>query len=276
MSVRIHHLNCGTMCPFSRRLMSGDGGWLESASMCCHCLLIETGQGLVLVDTGLGSGDIADPARLGGVFNRVVRPRLSYEETAVAQVRALGFDPGDVRHIVVTHLDVDHAGGMSDFPQARVHVFEPEHEAAMAPTWRERMRYIPAHWDHDPDWVRHRVEGDNWFGFEAVRLIPGAAPDIALIPLPGHTRGHCGVAVASGERWLIHCGDAYFHHAEMQTPPSCPAGLRIFQNLVQVDGRKRLANQQRLRQLQAEHSDTVDLFCAHDPSELQRMQAANG
>jgi glyoxylase-like metal-dependent hydrolase (beta-lactamase superfamily II) len=189
MSIRVHHLNCGTMCPYSRRLMAGQGGWLETAELCCHCLLIETAQGLVLVDSGLGTDDIARPARLGRAFVAGIRPRLLEHETAIAQVRALGFAAADVRHIVVTHLDLDHAGGLADFPQAQVHVFDAELEAALAPDLRERMRYQSAQWAHGPQWVRHRVEGEHWHGFEAIRAIPGLDPDLLLVPLTGHTRG---------------------------------------------------------------------------------------
>ncbi|MGQ0621846.1 MAG: MBL fold metallo-hydrolase [Panacagrimonas sp.] len=272
--MQIHHLNCGTMCPYGRRLMSGQGGLLgslfEEAEMCCHCLLIETAQGLVLVDTGLGTDDVRDPRPLGRVFRGLVRPQLRHEETALAQIRALGFKAEDVRHIVVTHLDLDHAGGLPDFPRAKVHVFAPEVDAALAPHLRERPRYVAQHWAHGPDWVRHGVEGENWFGFESIRAIPGLDPDVLLIPLLGHTRGHCGVAVRQPERWLIHCGDAYFFHGEVETPAHCPIGLMAFQSLVQINGKQRLNNQRRLRELKASHGDEVDVFCAHDPVELER------
>lgn len=77
MAIRIHHLNCATMCPFSARLMAGEGGWREPARLVAHVLLIETDQGLVLVDTGLGTADVGKPARTGAAFRHVVRP--SYE-----------------------------------------------------------------------------------------------------------------------------------------------------------------------------------------------------
>ena len=268
MSIRIHHLNCGTMCPYGRRLMAGEGKLFETAQLCCHCLLIETAQGLVLVDSGMGSQDVRDPHRLGRAFLGVVRPQLREEETALAQVRRLGFSPQDVRHIVVTHLDLDHAGGLADFPGAQVHVFEAEIEAAMAPSLRERLRYVSAQWAHGPDWVRHRLEGETWFGFEAIRAIPGLDPEVLLVPLAGHTRGHCGVAVRSGERWMIHCGDAYFFGGEIDSPAHCPIGLMAFQSLMQVNGSQRLHNQRRLRELKAQHHGEIDLFCAHDPREL--------
>lgn len=270
MSLRIHHLNCGTMCPHGKRLMAGEGGLFDTAEMCCHCLLIETEQGLVLVDTGLGTDDVRNPSRLGQIFLTGIRPQLREEETALARVQALGFRREDVRHIVVTHLDLDHAGGLPDFPQAQVHVFHAELEAAMAPSLREKMRYLPAQWAHGPNWQAHRTEGEQWLGFDAVRAIPGLDPDVLLVPLTGHTRGHCGVAVRTGERWMIHCGDAYFFRGEVETPASCPIGLMAFQSLIQINGKQRLHNQRRLRELKAQRGGEVDLFCAHDPVELAR------
>ena len=63
--MRIHHLNTGTMCPIGRRLVNGTGSIFQRARMVCHCLLVETDDGLALVDTGIGLDDIADPPRLG-------------------------------------------------------------------------------------------------------------------------------------------------------------------------------------------------------------------
>ena len=95
--MKIHHLNTGTMCPMGRRLVNGTGGLFQRARMVCHCLLIETGDGLALVDTGIGLGDIATPDRLGRRWLRQTAPKLDPAETAVQQVRALGYSPNDVR-----------------------------------------------------------------------------------------------------------------------------------------------------------------------------------
>jgi glyoxylase-like metal-dependent hydrolase (beta-lactamase superfamily II) len=88
----------------------------------CHVLLLETGNGLVLVDSGLGLADAADPRRRFGSARHFVRPVFAEAETAIHTVRALGFDPRDVRHVVLTHFDADHAGGLTDFPWAAVHL----------------------------------------------------------------------------------------------------------------------------------------------------------
>ena len=100
------------------------------AKVVCHCLLLETDQGLVLVDTGLGIQDyLHSKARLGNLVSRLGRIENKLELTAIAQIQRLGFSPQDVRHILVSHLDFDHAGGISDFPHATVHVLSSEYNA---------------------------------------------------------------------------------------------------------------------------------------------------
>jgi len=270
--MRVHHINCGTMCPASARLVLGEGGLFARARMVCHCLLIESDDGLVLVDTGLGERDVADPSRLGRRFLVRSAPRLDPAETAVAHVERLGFTRTDVRHIVPTHLDLDHVGGLADFPAATVHVFGDELAAARAPTGPSKtFGYRPVQWSHGPRWAPYAVAGERWFGFDAVRVIPGLGTDVLLVPLVGHSAGHCGVAVRTGDRWLLHAGDAYFHHREIDPlAPRTPLGLRWFQRRRSTDDAARVANQARLRQLVAEHAGEVSVFSAHCATELDR------
>lgn len=100
---------------------------------------------LVLIDTGFGLRDVADPrARLSRFFLTLLSPDFREEFTALRQIAAFGYDPRDVRHIVLTHLDFDHAGGLDDFPHARVHMLSKEREVAEAQrTLLDRMRYRP-------------------------------------------------------------------------------------------------------------------------------------
>lgn len=235
--------------------------------MVCHLLLVETTRGLVLVDSGLGTRDVQAPDdRLPTRWQWLARPLLAMHETAVWQVEQLGFRAADVTDIVLSHLDLDHAGGIADFPAARIHVSAAELETARNST---ATRYKPAMWAHGPRWAPHRIGAERFFGLPSVRVLSGIEPEIRLVALPGHSVGHCGVAVRTARGWLLHAGDAYFSRSEVHEPRrSCPVALEVFQASLQVDGKVRMGTQDALRALARERADEIRIFSAHDPSEL--------
>ena len=273
---RFHHLSCATMCP---PLVGGE-------PLSCHVVLIEPadpGAGLILIDAGLGTADVADRGRaLPRRFRWLVRPRLDPAETALAQIQARGLDPHDVRHVVFTHLDLDHAGGLSDFPWATAHVHARELDAARRRAGRaDRARYLDRHIAGHSRWQTYGDdgEGDQWKGLGAIRPLVGlagaadqASGELALVPLAGHTAGHAGVAMRRADRgWLLSCGDAYFHRGEIHGDQGpAPLLMRAYERILDADTRMRRANQALLSRLAAEHDD-VQLFCAHDATELAAL-----
>jgi glyoxylase-like metal-dependent hydrolase (beta-lactamase superfamily II) len=267
---RVHHLNCASIQGIS----------LLGQHLVCHVLLLETTDaGLVLVDTGLGTADYADmSSRLGWEFAKVYgRPSLDPSLAAVEQIRGLGFEAGDVRHIVQTHLDLDHVGGLSDFPDALVHVHATELDAARRRHGlRGKKRYRPKMWAHDPKWRSYSHGGAGWMGFDAVRGLEELGDDILLVPLFGHTHGHCGIAVNTSNGWLLHAGDAYFDAREIKLPQrQCALEVALFQMMVTTERANRRHNQDRLRSLHADHPE-VDIFCAHNPFEYLDLVERNG
>lgn len=128
---------------------------------------------------------------------------------------------------------------------------------------------------HGPHWNLYLAGGGEWFGFGGVRQVEGISADVFLVPLYGHSRGHCGVAVKEGDRYLFHAGDAYFDHREIALDgPKPPAGIKLYQRLYQSDPRLRQRNQERLRTLQRHHGGSVDIICSHDPAYLEMTGTA--
>ncbi len=193
----IHYLNCFTS--HARVPTSWHTGTL--------CLLIETNRGLVLVDTGLGQDDYIHQTGILRLFQIVTIVPLDPDETAFHQISRLGYAPADVRHIVLTHMHFDHCGGLPDFPHAKVHVHRREYQAftGYRRHWIE-LAYVHRHIAHQPELALYEHTGDTWFDLPAIRL--PFETQMFLVPLFGHTRGHCGVAVRTASGWLFHVGDA--------------------------------------------------------------------
>jgi glyoxylase-like metal-dependent hydrolase (beta-lactamase superfamily II) len=277
----VHHLNCISTCPLGGRLMDGRTRSLaERGLLTCHCLLVETSAGLVLVDTGFGLRDVADPrSRISRFFLGLVSPDFREEMTAIRQIQRLGFDLRDVTHIVLSHLDFDHAGGLDDFPHATVHMLQVERDYAFEQkTWMDRQRFRPQQWSTSGNWrVYQASAGEAWNGFSRVQQLDGLPPELLVVPLRGHTFGHAGIAVnTTGEQWLFNAADAYFYHAEMHAKPHCTPGLRMYQWMLEKDRTARFDNQRRLREL-ALREFAVTVFCSHDVTEFERLakRAAN-
>lgn len=272
---RVHHVNTTTMCPFGGSLiMGGDGTRFARATMVCHCLVVETKAGLVLVDTGLYATTDFETLRIGVIEQAALAAPLSREELALSQVKALGFSPKDVRNVIPTHLDLDHAGGLADFPHAAVHVMEKEHAAAIARArFFEKRRYIPRHFE-GVRFIRHEVDGETWKGFDCVRPLPETGDEVLLVPLYGHSRGHAGVAVKNDDgTWIVHCGDAYFSKQEIAEGVDAPPALEFFQRNVAIDDKMRRKNRDRVRTLVKDHAD-VRVFSAHSLAELEDFRTA--
>lgn len=248
--MRVHHLNCGTLhVP-------------PNPAASCHCLLLEQAGQLVLIDTGIGLADIAHPLeRIGQPAIEAAGFQFHEHLTAARQIERLGLRVSDVTDIVLTHADPDHAGGLADFPHASVHVSAEEHERLGS----GHGRYSAAQFAHHPRWVAHPPSTRMWCGTEARPLPVLAGTEAFLVPLFGHTSGHCGVAVPDGDRWLLHVGDAYYLRVELETddhPVSALATMRADDDVA------RRASLEVLRRLAREHSFEIAMFGYHDFTEF--------
>ena len=158
-----------------------------------NAFLVQSGGRTVLVDTGAGNKAAALAPTLGRLHGSM----------AEAGVR-----PGDVGAVLMTHLHIDHWGGLTGddgaaaFPKAELVL-----PAAEAGHWLDAARMAAA-----PDDAKPRFAGaqaavapyrDRMRTFEGTDPVLGLTP----VPLPGHTPGHTGYLLGDGVARLLIWGD---------------------------------------------------------------------
>ncbi|SDI30353.1 MBL fold metallo-hydrolase [Chryseobacterium jejuense] len=251
---RIHHLNCVRIAiPMNDDVIG-------------HCLLIEEDDNLLLIDTGVGIKDVEHPnERIGNELIELAGFQFDMEVTAFHQIRKLGLNPTHVKDCILSHLDADHTGGLADFPDATVHVSAEE----LINFYSDNPRYIESHLDHNPSIKEYGIADEQWFGFEARKVNTSLKTPIYLIPLFGHTLGHCGIALEWEEKWFFYIGDAYYLRAELEDKQN-PAG-----QLAEAradDNTKRLESMEKIKTLMQEHPE-VEVFGYHDREEFTKYSA---
>jgi len=181
--------------------------------------------------------------------------------TALHQIKALGLDPKNLKHIICSHLDPDHIGGLADFPWATVHVSHEEYTTFAS----GHERYLPQQLAHQPKLQLYASNDASWFGLPARKLTLEFETEIYLIPLFGHTLGHCGVALKVNDKWIFYTGDAYYLRAELldkNHPVDQLATMRA------VDNTMRLKSLETVRQLLEKYGAEMEYYGYHDPTEF--------
>jgi glyoxylase-like metal-dependent hydrolase (beta-lactamase superfamily II) len=186
-------------------------------------LVVNTGDRLVLIDTGTG-GQIAPSA--GALRDNLV---------------AAGLDPNAVDRIVISHFHPDHINGIKDkdnnliFPNAEIMVPEPEWAF-----WMDDANLNAAAGDLKETFLnQRRIFSD--IAKNVTQFEPGkeVAPGIETLPAPGHTPGHTVFAIHSGDQSLLVLSDTAQHPAVFARHPDWQAAF-------DVDGAAAVATRKRI------------------------------
>jgi glyoxylase-like metal-dependent hydrolase (beta-lactamase superfamily II) len=178
-------------------------GWLPT-----YAWVIEHRDGVMVVDTGQGVHLLESGKSLHPYVRWEVAFRIEPEEEIGPQLRTLGIADRDVKTVVLTHLHMDHDGGLKHFPQSEILVARGEIEAARG--WGGRLRgYLPDRW---PSWFDPRpldLPAEPCGPFAASRRLT-AAGDIVAVATPGHTADHISVLVRDDDLTYLLAGDASY------------------------------------------------------------------
>ncbi|HEX2086849.1 MAG TPA: MBL fold metallo-hydrolase [Solirubrobacteraceae bacterium] len=172
----------------------------ESFEFPALAYVIEHPEGLIAVDAGLAV-PVPRPRGLRGFPPAAA---TTAAEEIGPQMRARGLDPGDVRLVVLTHLDWDHTGGLRHFPNAEVLVHRPEH--TFAQTRVGRIRYQPSLWPRGFAPTVYDLDPEPYGPFPASRRVTRSG-DVRIVPLAGHSPGQVGVVYEAAGRTLLFVAD---------------------------------------------------------------------
>jgi N-acyl homoserine lactone hydrolase len=175
-------------------------------------LVRHPGAGLLLVDTGLHPSVAVRPrANMGRVASAMFKGlEMTPEQAVTAQLRARDIQPADVKAVVMTHLHVDHASAMSEFPDATF-LFSSA-EWAAATDQGQRHGYVRRQFDHAFDYRTLDFDGTDTGSFSGFGRTFDLFGDgsVRVAFTPGHTLGHMSVILRLREREVLLAGDAIF------------------------------------------------------------------
>jgi glyoxylase-like metal-dependent hydrolase (beta-lactamase superfamily II) len=195
-----------------RRLaVFADPNWTEWLPT--YAFAIEHAEGVLVVDTGQGAHLLDSGRSLHPYVRWEVAFRIEREQEIGPQLRALGILPCDVKKVVLTHLHMDHDGGLAHFPNSEILVAPGELRIARG--WAGRLRaYLPQRWPNWFDPVPLDLAGERFGPFAQSRRLT-AAGDIIAVATPGHTADHVSVVVQDGDTTVFLAGDASYDEALM-------------------------------------------------------------
>jgi 4-pyridoxolactonase len=238
--VKISFLDNGSIVIDHAQLMWNIGGGTP-VRIPSYGLLIEHDDGLFVFDTGF------DLEHTNAVLPFEL-PEQTPEQTIPAQLRACGFEPGDVTTLVNSHLHFDHVGGNKHLPDAPVVVHERELEQARNFQPFERFGYSDRSWDYEGATFR-TISGDTEL-----------ARGLWLFETPGHTIGHYSLLVTPDSgRPMVFAFDVVY------TAEALEKGVQPGFHYDPVAG---VASIERVKQVAAENE--AEIFFSHD------MDAWNG
>jgi len=170
--------------------------------------VIDCSEGVIVVDTGQGAHLLESGKSLHPYVRWEVAFRIEPEQEIGPQLRALGVGPRDVKRVVLTHLHMDHDGGLAHFPNSEILVASGELKIASGLAGRMRG-YLPHRWPSWFDPAPLQLEPSPFGPFAQSRRLTEAG-DVVAVATPGHTADHLSIVADDGDTAYFLAGDTSY------------------------------------------------------------------
>lgn len=201
--MKLYFFECGVL-KSQKQYFTAGRGLLEPFDVPVPFFLIEHPNGFVLYDTGNALEVAIDKNKHWGDIVAAYDPVMSEDQWVVNQIKKVGVEPEDIKYVILSHLHLDHAGGVGQFPNAKYIVQREELYYAYVPDYFMKGAYIRADFDKDVDWFILEGWRDNKFDLFG-------DGKIVIYFTPGHTPGHQSVLVnLEKEGPMLLTGDACY------------------------------------------------------------------
>lgn len=151
-------------------------------------ILIDHPKGKVLFDTGNAFEVIHNQVEHWGEALQISEPVMGEDQWCVKAIQKVGVQPEDVKYVILSHLHLDHAGGVGHFPSAKYLVQRDELHFAYTPDYYMKSCYIRKDFDKDVNWLILE-------GWRDDRLDVFNDGSLMIYFTPGHTPGHQSLLV---------------------------------------------------------------------------------
>jgi glyoxylase-like metal-dependent hydrolase (beta-lactamase superfamily II) len=188
-----------------------DANWTEWLPT--YAWVIEGSEGIIVVDTGQGAHLLESGRSLHPYLRWEVAFRVEREQEIGPQLRALGIGIRDVKRLVLTHLHMDHDGGLAHFPNIEILVAPGELQIASGLAGRMRG-YLPHRWPSWFDPVPLHLAPESFGPFALSRRLTEAG-DVVAVATPGHTAHHISVVALDGDTAYFLAGDTSYNEQLM-------------------------------------------------------------
>jgi len=185
MSTKLYFFECGTL-KSEKHLFTLNRGIGVPFEVPVPFFLIQHNDKNILFDTGNALEASRNPKKHWGDVIEAYFPVMDESQYVVNQLKTLGVEPEDIDYVILSHLHLDHAGGVGAFPNAQYITHQKEVQWAFNADCTQKNAYIMHDIDKGIEWLQL----ENKFT-EAYDLFDDGI--IQIYPTPGHTPGHISV-----------------------------------------------------------------------------------